>query len=58
MTKALREIALPFSDTSMEEGTATVTFTCDHRFVDGVIGAEFLSAFRQRLVSLAATATP
>lgn len=28
---------------------ATVTLTCDHRVVDGVIGAELLAAFKKRL---------
>jgi pyruvate dehydrogenase E2 component (dihydrolipoamide acetyltransferase) len=25
----------------------TVTLTCDHRVVDGAVGAEFLAAFKQ-----------
>ncbi len=35
-------------DGKMEIATVmTVTLTCDHRVVDGAIGAEFLAAFRQ-----------
>jgi len=30
---------------------ATVTLTCDHRVVDGAMGAEFLAAFRRRIES-------
>jgi len=36
---------------------ATMTLTCDHRVVDGVVGAEFLSSFKSHLITPTPTAS-